>query len=294
MVDFIKAEHQGVLKRKVIAQELTDLDGLRRYYRDLHREGVSASLLRLFHVQNATWATRFLLRKFNIDNRDDLVGTDFGNYVRQTTPQRRTGRLLLNGRTWRVQHDPWRGVSKTSFGLDYLKAHRVLDPQSSREQPELDKMMELNCLDEQSNPTYGYDVYRQGLACYIQHKESSAAPPTGDAADGTPSPYDVAENGFSWARKHNEYIPMLSSLDNNNAIIVFDNSQTGSFEDCLISARGELETHWRRLPFYREFPSNFEHVPTDQLKLDEQLLIISLWRTPQPMSSLASNVQSSS
>lgn len=38
--------------------------------------------------------------------------------------------------------------------------------------------------------------------------------------------------------------------DNGNTIIMFDNSHTRSIEDTLLSARGEWESRWRRLPFY--------------------------------------------
>jgi hypothetical protein len=99
------------------------------------------------------------------------------------------------------------------------------------------------------NPAYGYDVYVQRLACYVQHKEDPPSPPF-DGANGISNPYKVELNGFALAKKHKEYLPQLSSLDNENAIIIFENSQSGSFEDCLIPARSEWETHWRRLPFY--------------------------------------------
>ena len=43
------------------------------------------------HCQNADWATRFLLHKFNITAQDSLVGTDFGKYVKYKRPERRGG-----------------------------------------------------------------------------------------------------------------------------------------------------------------------------------------------------------
>jgi CorA-like Mg2+ transporter protein len=103
--------------------------------------------------------------------------------------------------------------------------------------------------DGPDNPAYGYDVYIQRLACYVQHKEDPPSPPF-DGANGISNPYKVQPNGHALAMKHKQYLPQLSSLDNDNAIIIFDNSQSNSFEDCLIPARSEWETHWRRLPFY--------------------------------------------
>lgn len=133
-------------KRKVIAQELDCLDGLRLLYRD-PRRGADANL-RLLHVQNAPWATKFLLRKFNIDGRDDLVGSNFGRYAKFTKPERRGGKPFPNAKTWRVQHDPWRGISKTSFGFEYLKEYRVRDPSTEGRTVD-EKMMELNDYDDE-------------------------------------------------------------------------------------------------------------------------------------------------
>ncbi|KAF7506013.1 hypothetical protein GJ744_012360 [Endocarpon pusillum] len=246
VVDFIRADQSRNRKRKVVAQELDSLDGLRKLYRD-PRRGADANL-RLLHVQNAPWATKFLLRKFNIDGRDDLVGSTFGKYVKFTKPDTRGGKPFPNAKSWRVQHDPWRGVSKTSFGFEYLKEYKVADPLTEG-RPADEKLMELNDYDEEENPAYGYDVYIQRLACYVQHKEDPPTPPF-DGANGISNPYKTESDGHAFAKKQKEYLPQLSSLDNENAIIIFENSQSGSFEDCLIPARSEWETHWRRLPFY--------------------------------------------
>lgn len=136
--------------RKVAAEELYNLDALRRVYTNPDRStSRDDAVLRVFHVQNAPWAVRFLLRKFNIhENRDDLVGTDFGRYVKNKRPERRGRNPFLGGRTWKVQHDPWRGVSTTSFGLDYLKEYRVCDPEEPPKSDDSEKLMELNCFDE--------------------------------------------------------------------------------------------------------------------------------------------------
>lgn len=260
MIDFIRADQSQNRKRKVIAQELDGLDGLRKLYKDPHR-GADANL-RLFHVQNAPWATKFLLRKFNIDGRDELVGSNFGRYAKSTKPERRGGKPFPNAKTWKVQHDPWRGISKTSFGFEYLKAYRVHDPATEGRTSD-EKMMELNAYDDEDNPAYGFDVYIQRLACYVQHKEDPPTPPF-DGANGISNPYKVEPNGYALANKRKGYLPLLSSLDNENAIIIFDNSQSGSFEDCLIPARSEWETHWRRLPFYLAYEAR-EIISNDDL-----------------------------
>lgn len=138
-------------KRKVVAQEVDCLDGLRKLYKD-PRRGAEANL-RLLHVQNAPWATQFLLRKFNIDGRDELVGSNFGRYAKSTKPDTRGGRPFPNARTWRVQHDPWRGISKTSFGFEYLKEYEVRDP-STEGRTFDEKMMELNGYDEEGEISF--------------------------------------------------------------------------------------------------------------------------------------------
>jgi hypothetical protein len=129
-----------------VAQELDCLDGLKKLYRD-PRRGANANL-RLLHVQNAPWATKFLLRKFNIDERDDLVGSTFAKYAKSTKPDRRGGKPFPTAKSWRVQHDPWRGISKTSFGFEYLKEYKVQDP-TTEGQTFDEKMMELNGYDEE-------------------------------------------------------------------------------------------------------------------------------------------------
>ena len=60
------------------------------------------ALLRVFHVQNAPWATQYLLRKFNINNRDDLTGTDFGKFIKYKRPERRGGKPFTNGKAWKT------------------------------------------------------------------------------------------------------------------------------------------------------------------------------------------------
>ena len=42
----------------------------------------------------------------------------------------------------------------------------------------------------------------------------------------------------------------IEEMDNENVIIIFENSKSCSIEDTLIAARKEWESRWRRLPFY--------------------------------------------
>ena len=102
--------------------------------------------------------------RFNIVNRDDLVDSDFGRWVTYKHPHKsRTRQPLLGGRSWPTQHDPWRGISKTAFGLDYLKLYKVVDPEHHVETDPVGKYMELNTWDASENPCYGLDVYGQRL-----------------------------------------------------------------------------------------------------------------------------------
>ena len=263
----------------MVAQEVDCLEGLRKLYK--HKRHGKDGNLRLLHVQNAPWATKFLLRKFNIDGRDELVSSNFGRYARSTKPERRGGKLFPNAKTWRVQHDPWRGIGKTSFGFEYLKEYETKDASTEGRVAD-EKMMELNGYDDEGefiflfllpstgasipimhfrerfltdpkkpdSPVYGNDVYIQRLACYIQRKEEPPSPPFDDT-DVIVNPYKVHRREQDDTKgRHHYYLPQLSSLDNEDAIIIFDSSRSGSFEDCLIPARSEWEVHWRRLPFY--------------------------------------------
>ena len=230
LIDYVKQDHSKEGMRKVAAQEIDTIEGLRKIYANPDR--CAEAVLRVFHVQNAHWATHFLLRKFNINAHDDLVGTDFGRYVKYKRPESRGGKPLLSGKSWKTTHDPWRGISRTSFGLDYLKSYSATD------QTHIDmngKMMELNKYDEDDSPTYGWDVYVQRMSCYIQHKESFSEIPS------TPDIKNPYSNGQANRGLH-QYVPSVGSLDNGNTIIIFENSQTGSINDTLIAARQQWES----------------------------------------------------
>lgn len=114
-------------------------------------------------MQNAPWATGFLLYKFNINTHDELLGTDFGQFVKNKRSDRSGAKPFLNGRSWTSSHDPWRKISQMSFGIDYLKHYNI-----RRDSPEMQtdfsgKMMDLNCYDDDGGPTCGSDVYAQRL-----------------------------------------------------------------------------------------------------------------------------------
>ncbi|KAK2757958.1 hypothetical protein FQN54_004364 [Arachnomyces sp. PD_36] len=266
VIDFVKQDKRKADVRKVAAREIFNLEKLRKVYSEPETTG--EAVLRVFHVQNAPWATLFLLRKFNIYNRDDIVGTDFGKYVKHKRPERRGGKPFLSGKTWKVRHDPWRGISATSFGLDYLKHYKVPDPvtRGGLDPNDTEKMMELNCYNENDDPVYGYDVYVQRISCYVQHKEVSLEVPNDPDIQ---NPYHQGENGGSNGngKDNKDYFPKLNTLDNGSAILIFDNSHTGSIADTLIAARQTWESRWRRLPFYLALESR------EMMATDEQLAL---------------------
>jgi len=74
---------------------------------------------------------------------------------------------MVSGKTWRTQHDPWRGLSKTAFSIDYFKPYRAPDPTDAFDAKPEGKIMELDCLDHDDNPCYGWDVHVQRLVCLL-------------------------------------------------------------------------------------------------------------------------------
>ncbi|KAL1959546.1 hypothetical protein VTO42DRAFT_1581 [Malbranchea cinnamomea] len=253
VIDYIKQDASKTSIRKVAAQEIYDLQGLHKLYDNLQRK--DEAILRVFHVQNADWATHFLLRKFNIENRNDFVGRDFGKFARRSRPEWRGRRPFLTGKTWKVQHDPWRGISKTCFGFDYLK-HFPAAPIPAKPGDD-ERFMELNCFDEEESPEHGYDIYGQRFSCYIQSKRDFPDLPDRNSfmGEGTidDSPDKTRDDAPLRADNH----------DNGNAILIFDNAHDNSIESTLITARGEWEKRWRRLPFFLAFESR-DFVATDE------------------------------
>ena len=124
--------------------------------------------MRVFHVQNGSpECVDFLLQKFNINAQDDLVGLDFDRYLQQKLPGRNGRKPILSGKTWKTAHDPWRGLSKTAFGIDYFKAYRTPDPADKMVTARARKIMELECLDHNDMPCYGWDGHVQRLVCVL-------------------------------------------------------------------------------------------------------------------------------
>ncbi|KAH7118817.1 hypothetical protein B0J11DRAFT_77552 [Dendryphion nanum] len=262
-------EHTTSGHRKIVAQEFCDIDGLRHFYRnqDLSKQAA----LRVIHVQNASWATRFLLQKYNIDASDDLVGTDFGRWAQYTRPKVRNGKPVLSGKTFKPQRDPWRGVSRSSFALDYL---RYFEKGSHDTKPGV-KMMELNHYDALDNPSYGYDVFAQRMSVYVQLSDGEPGLPSDPDIK---SPYMSSEEYEDYQRLKKQYegdgrphvngyerrAPKLQTLDNGSCIILFEHSHSGSLVDTLIGARQEVEVRWRRLTFY---------LPPDETSTDDRLAI---------------------
>ena len=89
----------------------------------------------------------------------------------------------------------------------------------------------MNHYDNEDLPKYGFDVYVQRFSCYVQHKE-----PVQDVPDFLESPYREGKD----RNDPHHYVPQLETLDNGNTIIIFENSQSGSIEDTVITAR----EHW--------------------------------------------------
>ncbi|PSN64316.1 hypothetical protein BS50DRAFT_575766 [Corynespora cassiicola Philippines] len=267
LIDYVDKEHTKEGKTKVVAQEFHDVEGLRKFYRDQDLSAQAA--LRVIHVQNATWATRFLLKKFNINSSDDLVGTTFARWAKYERPRRRGGKPVLNGKTFRTQRDPWRGISRASFGCDYLRQyekHKIADESTGM------KMMELNHYDALDQPTYGYDVYAQRFSVYVQLSDGE---PGVHVDDDVRNPYNEEQyEEYQRLRRQYEgpqnrttaepYIPKLETLDNGSTIILFEYAQSGSPMDTLIGARQEIESRWRRLTFY---------MSKEEMENDERLAI---------------------
>ncbi|KAF2200564.1 hypothetical protein GQ43DRAFT_472593 [Delitschia confertaspora ATCC 74209] len=270
LIDYVARQHTTNGRRKIVAQEFADISGLRRFYnnQDLSQQAA----LRVIHVQNASWATRFLLKKFNIDASNDLVGTTFGRWAKYERPQRRGGKPVLNGKTFRTQRDPWRGINRAAFGLDYLRhydRHRFSGGDANLDM----KMMELNHYDAMDTPSYGFDVFVQRLSVYVQRSVDEPYLPVLDADIKNPYSEEEFEEyqrlrrryGSVDANGQRKYVPKLSTLDNGSTIIIFEHSHSGSVEDTLIGARQEIEARWRRLTFYlpREETSNDERLATE-------------------------------
>lgn len=174
IVDCYSRDFSDDGKRKTAAYEFANIHELQDFYGSDKGKG-DGQCLRIVHVQNAVWARDFLLKKFNISSKvEDVVGTAFGRWVRFDNPQLRAGKPVLNAKSFQCIKDPWRGVSRTGFVADYLKAFKpgvIKDYQNPATKGF--KLMDLNHWDRETGttPIHGYDVYVQRLSVYIQRKE---------------------------------------------------------------------------------------------------------------------------
>ena len=275
IIDCFSRDHSADGKRKTQAYEFSHEAELREFY-DTGPGAASGHCLRIVHVQNADWARSFLLRKFNINARNDATGTSFGRWAVYDEPQRRAGKPVLNAKSFRSARDPWRGVSRCGFGMDYLKYYRPgAVPESDRVKEF--QLCELNHWDADKGnvPSPGYDVYVQRLSVYVQRSEGPVDISPDDDVNNPyiPTPKSsapVANGGPAEREREWECLPLMESMDNNSTIIIFEASHTGSAEDTLIGARREMETRWRRL--MRLLPR--ENIPNEDLITVELMNIV--------------------
>ncbi|KAI7164882.1 hypothetical protein KC349_g376 [Hortaea werneckii] len=236
----------------VAAQEFQDLGELQRFYEDPKRANSAA--LRVIHVQNATWATRFLLTKFNIDHPSEIAGMQgFSKWARYERPRQRNGKPFPNGRAFREQTDPWRNISRTAFGLDYLKPYTTPHPMERKQQnifsrkPVDAKMMHLNAYEDSRTP-YGWDVSVQRLSVYVQRSLGKPGKVSPDIE--IRNPYAKPQERGHGPSGIREGEVDLDSLDNSNTVIVFETSASMLPRHCLVQPRNDFEKRWRRLSFY--------------------------------------------
>lgn len=117
-----------------------------------------------------------------------------------------------------------------------------------------------SCAKLLENPSHGFDVFGQRFGCYIQNKREYPDLPDRDSFLGENTIDDSPDKTRDDLHGHRSEI-----YDNSNAILIFDNAHDGNIESTLITARGEWEKRWRRLPFLLAFESR------DLVATDEQL-----------------------
>ena len=177
----------------------------------------------------------------------------FSRWCQFHGPRQRNGKPFPSGRSWREQTDPWRNVSRTAFGLDYLKTFHTPDPNERQsrnviggQKPKDAHIMHLNSWADGSSPQ-GYDVSVQRMNVYVQR--NLGPPGRLSPEDNVKNPYvKQMPNGY-WHKGDEEKVD-LEFLDNSNTVIVFETSASMLMDDCLIQPRNEIEKRWRRLSFY--------------------------------------------
>lgn len=238
LIDYIAKDHTSHGRRKVVSQEFSDLDSLRRSYRNDHQKQAS---LRVIHVQNAEWARHFLSSKYGIEASNASIGALSGSQ------QHRYGEMILKAKLSPLQQDPWRGTKGISLGCDYLKQYErgtIFTPHA-RHMP----TAALSHYDKEDQPAHGYDVLVQHLSVYVQSGSRNARPTHDPVA---PDPWSQEEYR-EFQKLKEQYRNAQASVrgnDNGNTIIIFEGSASGSVNDTLIGARQMIESRWRRLTFY--------------------------------------------
>jgi hypothetical protein len=239
----------GTRQLRTEVGEIESLEGLRNYY--ANKERVRNSALRIVHVQNAPWATPLLVKKYNMHHPKKIVGMQsFMQWAQYEKARVRNGKPAPTGRTWRCQTDPWRNISRTAFGIDYLKAYPT-KPRTRRNVSCQDctnaNLIHLDAYEEDSNPQ-GYDVAVQRISVYVQSN-------LGPASLQTP-PGVLVENPYldrhtsDQAPVNDEENNILAEFDNGNTIIVFQTSASRKLDDCLVKPRNDMENRWRRLSLH--------------------------------------------
>ena len=75
------------------------------------------------------------------------------------------------------------------------------------------------------------------------------------------------------------HLPRLEDLDSGSAILLFEESVSGSIEDTVIASRRATESRWRRLPFYLAFESP-ESMDDDQMALQcTKMIMQDIWES---------------
>jgi hypothetical protein len=86
------------------------------------------------------------------------------------------------------------------------------------------------------------------------------------------------EDSDGQKQRSEEYFPVLDTLDNGNAILIFESSKSGSIKDTLITARGKWEERWRRLPFYVAYDHSIPNDDEEMAVLCARTILSDIWR----------------
>ncbi|KKY23233.1 putativelike mg2+ transporter family protein [Phaeomoniella chlamydospora] len=195
-------------------------------------------LFHIFHVQNARWALEILSKEFDLGKNP--AGAEFMKYARYKR-QDPGGKPYLVGKSWPLQIDDDTGKRQMYLSFDYLKEYMVTDPFSARPNQGADRMLELQCYDDEGNSAYGYDLAVQRLSVFLQHRSIQYS-----------QTFDVTRH----AEGYNEYLdaktsdlPIHKSKGNadTDAAIIFEESRSHNVHDTLIPARATAEKSWLRL-----------------------------------------------